>query len=89
MATMRELKASGQWPVREGCLLRVALRDAHWPALCREPMTRDFVSSSSNRRCRLWCRPSPPAPPPKQEVLACTARAKTRPRWGCTAVDSP
>jgi hypothetical protein len=26
-----------------GLGLRVALKDAHWPALCREPMTRDFV----------------------------------------------
>jgi hypothetical protein len=38
--------------------LRVALHDAHWPALYREPMTCDFVSSSSNRCRCLWCRPS-------------------------------
>ena len=38
--------------------LCVALHDAHWPALHREPMTRDFVSSSSNRCWCLWCRPS-------------------------------
>jgi hypothetical protein len=31
--------------------LRAALHDAHWSALYREPMTCDFVSSSSNR-CR-------------------------------------
>ena len=39
--------------------LCAASNDAHWSALYREPMTRDFVSSSSNRCCRLWCRPSP------------------------------
>ena len=43
--------------------LRVTLKDAHWSALCREPMTCDFVSSSSNRWCCLWCRPSPPVGP--------------------------
>jgi hypothetical protein len=31
--------------------LCVASHDAHWPALYREPMTCDFVSSPSN-----WCR---------------------------------
>jgi hypothetical protein len=45
-------------PVEAG--LCVALSDAHWPALHREPMTCDFVSSSSNRCCCLWCRPLPP-----------------------------
>jgi hypothetical protein len=38
--------------------LRVALKDAHWSALYREPMTRDFASSSSNRCRCLWCGPS-------------------------------
>ena len=37
--------------------LRVALKDAHWSALYREPMTSDFVSSSSNGGYCLWCRP--------------------------------
>jgi hypothetical protein len=40
--------------------LRVASKDARWSALYREPMTRDFVSSSSNRWHGLWCGPSPP-----------------------------
>jgi hypothetical protein len=40
--------------------LCVALNDAHWSALCREPMTCDLVPSSSNRCCCLWCGPSPP-----------------------------
>jgi hypothetical protein len=39
--------------------LCVALHDAHWPAMYRGPMTRDFLSSWSNRCCRWWCRPSP------------------------------
>jgi hypothetical protein len=38
----------------------VALHDADWSALYREPMTCDFVSSPSNRCRCLWCRPSPP-----------------------------
>jgi hypothetical protein len=29
--------------------LRVAWHDAHWSALCCEPITCDFASSSSNR----------------------------------------
>jgi hypothetical protein len=37
--------------------LCVALHDAHWSAMCREPMPRDFVASSSNRCWCLWCRP--------------------------------
>ena len=40
--------------------LCVPLHDAHWSATCHEPMTRDLVSSPSNRCCCLWCRPSPP-----------------------------
>jgi hypothetical protein len=39
--------------------LCVALHDAHWSAMYREPMTCDFVSSSSNQRSCLWGRPSP------------------------------
>jgi hypothetical protein len=38
--------------------LCVALNDAHWSALYREPMTCDFASYSSNRCWFLWCRPS-------------------------------
>jgi hypothetical protein len=37
----------------------VASNDAHWSALYREPMTRDFASPRSNRCRRLWCGPSP------------------------------
>jgi pyruvate formate lyase activating enzyme len=40
--------------------LRVALKDAHWSPLYREPIMCEFVSSSSNWWCCLWCRPSPP-----------------------------
>jgi hypothetical protein len=46
------------------------LTDARWSALYREPMTCDFVSSSSNRCGCLWCRPSPRLPClPKQDQL--------------------
>jgi hypothetical protein len=38
--------------------LRVALHDAYWSALYREPRTCDFASSSSNRCWCLWCGPS-------------------------------
>jgi hypothetical protein len=38
-----------------GLGLRVTLKDAHWSSLYREPMPRDFVPSSSNERCCLWC----------------------------------
>jgi hypothetical protein len=38
-----------------GRVVCVALRDAHWPALYREPMTRAFVASLSNRCRCLWC----------------------------------
>jgi hypothetical protein len=34
-----------------GLGLRVALKDAHWSALCREPMTRDVVSFRRGLRC--------------------------------------
>jgi hypothetical protein len=60
-----------------GLGLRVALKDAHWSALCREPMTCDFVSSSANRCWCLWCRPSPSAPAKKRGKITEKAAPKT------------
>jgi hypothetical protein len=78
---------------REGCesrgrvALRVALHDAHWPALYREPMTGDFASSSSIES-RCWCcGPFVPRPPPSSSARPSAARASgcwRCTRWGCT-----
>jgi hypothetical protein len=65
LATRDALRSTGGGGFRLNAIdetmagLCLALHDARWSALYREPMTCDFVSSSSNRWCCLWCRPSP------------------------------
>jgi hypothetical protein len=49
--------------------LRVALKDARWSALYREPMPCNVAASSSNRCRCLWCRPSPALAAAEQEEV--------------------